>query len=151
MARVLRIEGRGAGMYASGLWDLATDYFDRDDKHPAPWKDSRLEALVTQTYSCEEIQEMRSIGVYPVRQWLRDHPETLFGFESVDQLRRWIYKDYWIESMAEFGGELVTYELKPGAFCFVGYTQVMFHGFAAIEVKREPISVLLEMNHATTD
>lgn len=150
MARVLRIERGGEGLYASGLWYLATGDADSDDVHPAPWNDSALDVLVKQAYSCEEIQEMRHSGVYPVRRWLRDHPETRFGFESVDQIRRWIYKDCWIERMAELGGELVTYELKQPDFCFVGYTQVMFHGFAAVEVKREPISVLLEMNHATT-
>ena len=48
-----------------------------------------------------------------------------FGFYSVDQARKWIYKKSWCNSLRKNGFKLVQFEV-PDEYCIQGSKQVMY-------------------------
>lgn len=122
--RVLRVECNGAGMYM-GATRQAGIHMDDDRAHPLPCEDSGMpEGAI---------------------QWLRKHghggsKRARFGFSSVAQLRRWIYKDEWIARLGAVGCELVEYDAGT---CYAGHTQAMFDIHDAVVLSRKPLTSLL--------
>lgn len=97
---IFRIEtGDGSGMYRGPDWDGEFETGAATDKHPCPHNDSKL---------VDENKELfYSIGD---NEWRFDASEFIFGFSSVDQLRRWLYNDSWLESLDKEGFVLSIYE-----------------------------------------
>lgn len=122
--RVLRVECNGAGMYM-GATRRADIYMSDDKAHPLPEEDSGMPDGAIE--------------------WLHEHGlggsgYARFGFNSVAQLRRWIYRDEWVERLGAVGCELIEYEAGT---CYAGHTQVMFDIRDAVVVSRKPLTSLL--------
>lgn len=60
----------------------------------------------------------------------RDNP-WLFGFASIEQLRRWIYQTEWLETLHEEGFVLSIYQCERS---HIGDTQAVFHKEHAVRV-----------------
>lgn len=132
--RVLRIEYDGGGMYrgvtGGNAWVEAECYTtggDRVDRqaHPLPFEDSLLRGQPWDALCCD-----------------RDDRGGRFGFADLAQLRRWIYRDEWVQRLSDVGCELVEYEAHGK--CYVGYTQVVFDIRDATEISRAPLCTILE-------
>lgn len=125
--RVLRVEYNGGGMYrdedGASAWMRVIGYEGHDPQaHPMPQYDSGLGPnALGFLYNCPDVAR--------------------FGFNSTDQLRRWLYRDGWINALSEYGCELVVYETTGD--CYVGYTQVIFDITNAVEVQRSPLNTIL--------
>jgi hypothetical protein len=84
MPFVYRVENkRGQGMYSGNNTEFLRV---SDANHPGPTDDAKLIANA----------ESKGIRVYP---------DYLFGFNSIKQLRKWLYKDEWLHKLheAEYG------------------------------------------------
>lgn len=109
-----------AGMYANGA---AYDVIEHSDiNHPAPADDSRL------LYS-----------------WWKWEGKAYFGFETVAQLRRWIYNDDWIRSFHDEGQALYVIEV-PDEDLRVGHTQAIYLPDNAKVVEVRSLLSLIEDN-----
>ena len=64
----------------------------------------------------------------------------IFGFESIEQLRFWLYNDSMICFLAEWDFELVIYESEN---VIVGNTQVAFEKESAKIIEKNPLLDLL--------
>ena len=132
--RVLRIEYDGGGMYRgvtggnawveSGCCTEGGALVDRQ-AHPLPFEDSLLHSQPWDSL-CNDDYDLGG----------------RFGFAGMAQLRRWIYRDEWVQRLSDVGCELVEYEAYGE--CYVGYTQVVFDINEAVEVSRQPLNVILE-------
>lgn len=109
--QIFRIEDRyGNGFYKSGVSrDIMDDYCDRA-AHPMPDQDSLYADA-----------RFRHIVRFP--HW--DRLSHLFGFVSIEQLRRWFYNDVWIKRMSECKMVVCVYETDP-AHTLVGRAQLTF-------------------------
>ena len=114
MRRVYRIESSvGSGMYYAGNAQWILDSEDTYEKHPSPKRDSLLAPiLIKKGLYCEVFDNLIC-------------DEYKFGFDSIEQLRRWIYEDRWLVALHEHEMMIAEYEL-PDEDVLVGHTQVMF-------------------------
>lgn len=114
MKKVFRIEcGLGYGMYVYGPAESIFDSDDIYEKHPSPKRDSLLAPILINK------------GLYYVISDLLCCDDYMFGFDSIEQLRRWIYEDRWLVALHEHDMVIAEYEL-PDEDVLVGHTQVMF-------------------------
>lgn len=68
-----------------------------------------------------------------------------FGFNSIEQLRKWIFNDYWIDKLHKHGFFLSIIQIEERYF-IDGNTQVIFDSRQIISKVKKPISMLLETN-----
>lgn len=129
---VLRIEDKnGDGMYRAGhagpsAWSNAIGYVQDDYAHPAPVDDSGFEALALE--------------------WLHVNPSAArFGFTCLAQLRRWLFRDDWVQALSNYGCVLVEYDVDERAEYFAGHTQVIFNIRYAKELSRIPLCNILDV------
>lgn len=60
-------------------------------------------------------------------------PDTLFAFQSISLLQKWIYKSIWIENMTKNGGRIVCFKVDSDQVIY-GSKQCVFNSeFATIE------------------
>jgi hypothetical protein len=126
MAKVYRVvDHKGKGMYRPGenrpsLWALAVgNNVDNIYSHPSPWNDRNM----TENWPAYA-QRHGLKGAHDY--WYMDQLKThAFAFDSVHQLRRWIYGVGWLEAMHELGGVAQVYEV-PDEYILVGLCQVTF-------------------------
>lgn len=128
--KVFRIEDeRGAGMYRSGKSVIFSDICWPDRSHPSPW---------------EDIPFGYSMRAY-------DRPDIVhhrFGFASLEQLRRWIYKDEWLVELHHAGYRLSIYEVDPYNV-IIGESQCAFLFHSHIGVEYHSISTFFLPAHQT--
>lgn len=74
--------------------------------------------------------------------WAREPVGHRFGFESMEQLRRWIYDDNWIRKLADEKAVLCVYEV-PDIALIKGRTQVTFAFDVATLLDRQPLANIL--------
>lgn len=126
--RIVRVEYNGGGMYR-----------DRDDR--CVWVEV-LGDTVVDAQAHPIPQDDSGLGRFAI-DWLHaNQPEARFGFESLAQLRRWLYRDEWVVALSGAGCEVVEYETDGELF--VGYTQAIFNIRYATEVSRKPLASILE-------
>lgn len=125
--RIVRVEYKGGGMYRSKAGCVWAEVVGREavdrQAHPIPQEDSGLTEA--------------ALGW-----WYNNPAAARFGFESMAQLRRWLYRDEWVLALSDAGCELVEYETNGELF--VGYTQVIFNIRYATELSRKPLASILE-------
>lgn len=128
---VYRIEWpEGTGFYNGRDYDTACNLSGGlPDKyiHPEPMNDSKF---ADQYYD-------KGWAIDP------DHRELRWAFESLRSLRRWFYKDEWIERMSAAGCLLCIYDAYDGS-TVVGRTQCAFDHRVAKLVHKEPLINVLE-------
>lgn len=79
-----------------------------DSKQPPPRNDIKLKGALLKKEGTEDI---------PIK--------YRFGFCSVEQARKWVYKRSWCLSLRKGGFKLVAFEV-PDEFCLVGDSQLMY-------------------------
>lgn len=133
MAKVFRVETSGGrGMYS--VWyelDLGNS-----DAHPCVYEDS-LYMENAEKFNPALVD--RRCGVL---KWSTYPVGHRFGFESLDQLRRWIFNDDWIKKLSDVGCVLCVYEV-PDIALIVGRTQVTFSFEMATLIERSPLANIL--------
>lgn len=133
------VDEQGAGMYRApnrtSLWDLAVGSDTQSPyNHPAPAEDALLvqnwpafadlHGLKCKSQHCGDVSNP---AVNYSAQWemydqLKSHA---FGFESIQQLLRWLYGVGWLEAMHELGGYVRVYDV-PDEHVLIGRCQVTF-------------------------
>lgn len=107
MSLIYRIEGPdGKGMYWSAARVPSVCNGMQGDYHPLPEDDSKLQ---------EQMDNVSDMKIYR------------FGFDSVEQLRAWVYSDVWLQELHDAGFKLITLHYKKESDVLVGYTQVMYN------------------------
>lgn len=138
MRTLYRIEsGLGYGMYDSGPAQHIFDNDDAHEKHPSPKRDSLLSPILVEK------------GLYSGHKW--DYlacSAYKFGFDSIEQLRRWIYEDRWLVALHEHGMRIAEYTI-PDEHVLVGHTQVMFWQHA--NYTKEQFNILHYFNLEETE
>lgn len=113
---ILRVETETkVGMYRNN--SLASEEMhEMSGRHPAPFSDTK-------------------IGPYWNYRLPGHCSNKLFGFTSIEQLRFWIYKAEWRESLHDEGYAISYYEV-PEEYALLGDTQAIFVVSEARLVKR---------------
>lgn len=125
MNKIFRIETEsGVGMYRGPDWDGVWETGAATHKHPCPHNDSKL--------IDENIDLFYSLGD---NEWRFGDDDFIFGFSSIDQLRRWLYNDSWLESLDSEGFVLSIYEGDVRH----GHTQAVIDKTTARLVKKHKI------------
>ena len=125
MNRIFRIESvEKRGMYCGHMWDGIRGVIKLSERHPDPHKDSKL------------LNENRDLFCFSINGPYFKAYKFVFGFSSIDQLRRWIYQDSWLKSLEESGYMLNIYEgdVRPG------YTQAVINSHTAALIESHKIS-----------
>lgn len=98
MKLIYRIENkRGRGMYYNGDEGCQVRYMMQEERHPPPTSDVKLR------------------GVWEKLYWNGEHQFWQFGFNSLDQLRSWVYKQEW------------RWELHDAGFAVYAYAATDYH------------------------
>jgi hypothetical protein len=118
--RIENAEGKGPYQGITGMREplLPMHY---SDEHPSPEDDSKLVGNVRnymRRQDDERLPEERSV-------WTFIYGDFLFGFDSQDQLRRWVYNDQWMKDLDEAGFHLTVLDV-PDDEIIAGYTQAIF-------------------------
>ena len=111
MKTIFRIEDAktGIGMYHSGKAQFFMNEGDYDN-HPAPSRDSLL---------------VQNINVFKKRDGYASASDFKYGFDSIKQMRRWLYEDRWLKQLDTNGLKLAEIDVDESNL-IVGHTQVMF-------------------------
>lgn len=121
--RVLRIEAAdGSGMYLGGATSRARVNMNEPYAHPMPYDDSGL-----------ELQAFKFL--------VEKRDDAFFGFNSEAQLRRWVYRDEWVQALHEVGCVLVEYDACEA---YAGHTQVIFNKTTALRGAVKPLTSLIK-------
>jgi len=107
---------KGVGMYCSGA-RATGQMFDLDTYHPSPNNDGKLGDVWAE---------------------LHNKVEWRFGFASIDQLRMWIYRQEWRDSLHEQG---LYVSVISAEYVHVGETQAIYSGVSE-EVGRIKVNKL---------
>jgi hypothetical protein len=112
---MFRIESAetSSGMYRAS--STAHQMQGNSTGHPGPFDDALL------------VTGMFAEGFLPHR----IPREYVFGFESEKQLRRWIYKDSWLQGLHDEGMVLALIEVDDYV---IGHTQAIFKRTANVEI-----------------
>ena len=124
--RIFRVETvEGKGIYRGPDWDGVDESGSDSSKHPMPHKDSKL---------LDENKDLfYHIGDGEYR--FLDY-DFIFGFSSIDQLRRWLYNDEWLSGLDRQGFVLSIYEGDVRH----GHTQAVINKDTAVLVAQHKIS-----------
>lgn len=118
---IYRVENsRGEGIYYGAC---SVKYKMQDENHPTPSKDCLLVKLVKINYP----KKIKTNLFSPKEKWISSDfiQETfIFGFASIEQLKRWIYKGEWRYDLSHEGFRISVYECEE-AYC--GRTQAMIN------------------------
>ena len=137
MATVYRVvDHKGFGMYRApagepSLWELAVGGDTQSTyNHPAPAEDAllvrnwpafaKLHGLRCDVAAC--YGDPNFTAQWEMYDQLKTHA---FGFESKQQLLRWLYGVGWLAAMHELGGSVEVYEV-PDEHVLVGRCQITF-------------------------
>ena len=113
--KVYRIaDSKGNGMYCGRVTNVSKDAYDTD-RHKAPESDS----LLVLNMLMKGGFKLNHTEAFVVK------PEYYFGFTSLKQLRKWLYKDDWFLDLYKKGYKLEIHYV-PEDDVILGSTQVMF-------------------------
>lgn len=134
MKQVFRIETvDGRGMYRSDF-GLSVSNLLRDggENHPLPDQDSlllpKVEDKLRDMFKERglDYDDKEKLLVWDIQDIYNDFWRShFFGFGSIEQLRRWLYKDEWLIKLEEYGLVIAVYEVDDED-AMVGYTQAIF-------------------------
>jgi len=124
--KIFRIENlEKRGIYRGPDWDGVYDTVAGSKIHPSPHNDSKLLDENKDLFYSFDVDEWRFLA-----------DEFVFGFSSIDQLRRWLYNDAWLRSLDEKGYMLSIYEGDVRH----GHTQAVIDKSTAELVEQHKIS-----------
>ena len=116
------------GMYSSyASENMPATIYEKEceTKHPAPRNDS----LLVKTY----MEFLEASGASTDAAYIEIGGSGYYGFSSLDQMRRWVYQDEWLEQLDEEGFVISKFELED---VIVGNTQAIALRFVdAVPVK----------------
>lgn len=112
-------------MYRGPDWDGADESDKNSSQHPVPHQDSKLVDENKDLFVCPSYGEYRFYS-----------RKFIFGFSSIEQLRRWIYNDAWLKSLDEKGYVLSIYEGDVRH----GHTQAVINRDSAVLIDKHKIS-----------
>lgn len=123
MVLIYRVESDdGTGMYIGqgGLTPMPMEF---SEHHPAPDEDSKLVNQINYIVRKEQgdVEEAEMVSPWT----FISKRGYFFGFDSQDQMRRWIYQDEWMKDLDDVGLHLTVYEVDPED-TVAGYTQAIF-------------------------
>lgn len=122
--KIYRVEDSlGQGMYSSRLTSKVDLYSDGARNHPGPSADKQL------------TRNLNSVNT-------KLQTQHLFGFVSKEQLRKWLYRDEWIEQLHEVGlfCSIIYLPNKHRETYFIGDSQAIYDSNKV--VRKEEISML---------
>jgi len=70
--------------------------------------------------------------------FLKNQESWYFGFDSLDQLKRWFYNQQWLETLHEAGLRITVWEVDTSYFR-ASKTQAVFLRKKAVKVSEQPI------------
>lgn len=123
--RIFRIEtAEGKGMYRGPDWDGVNESSWDSSKHPMPHQDSKL------------VDENGDLFYRFGGEYRFFASNFIFGFSSIDQLRRWLYNDSWLNALDDEGFMLSIYEGDVRH----GHTQAVINRDSAVLIDKYKIS-----------
>lgn len=169
---IFRMEtATGVGMYHNDASECIINNGTSDSKRwPMPYDDDRFktnkEHHLRENYDNEMFKGSQTQTMF--REWCEDlrkcglfnfYDENLyrFGFNSYEQMSKWIYEFEWKRRLVEVGVNLNVYEVDR-QFAILGYTQCTFrldrakllHSFAAT-ASEERIMHILPQSQSVVD
>lgn len=119
MRYIWRVEGTdGRGMYMNGAFRRVTDWCEDDAAHPGPLEDMAL-----------GFREKRNPD------------DWYFGFATLKQVRKWIFKKKWRKGLHEEEMLLVKFEV-PDEFFARGESQAIFVRWRARIVEKRRVDYM---------
>ena len=107
--------------------------------------DDLFSGLYTSTISLElhEMESRHPNPAYDDKLNWAEEPYWIFGFTNIQQLRFWIYRDYWLEELQE-EDFTVSKVYAPREFIQYGRTQAIVDSRKIIEHELIPWAVIME-------
>lgn len=134
MAKVFRVETKnGRGMY-NAWYEVG---LPTSDNHPCVYEDS-LYRENAEKFDPNLVRRNDEGALC----WAQEPYGHRFGFQNMEQLRRWIFDDEWIKKLDNAGCVLCVYEV-PDFAMIVGRTQVTFAFGSARLLARQPLANIL--------